>query len=547
MMWSADATRMYRRTFNIDTELARDSTIYIPYFARYLSIHLNDEMVHFNRPMVRWHGRMSFGSVLLELPSNLRVDGINRLRISVASESLTPGTLSPIYIGPPGTFDRFFQVRRFLSVDLKRITFGAQLLLGIVCLGIALVRRSEKSFAWLGFFLVASSGTFVGALSTTFPALEGLWPMMFLLATGGSLATVGFSYAFIGRAPPRALLPMAFLVPTTLIVLVWWAGLDVRIAGLFIAIPVHVFSIAVFVTVLLGDNASKYPKASRAIGYGGALLLLTMIHDVGLNLGLVDSGLFLAQSLRIPLFVAIGAYLTMRLVKSLEAGDRAAEVLRRKLAGREAELRGVLDTEKRLVKQLATQHERERITTDLHDGVAGHLSTIVALSEDPAADGDEIKRVARYALTDLHIIIHALDLHTGNLLSALAVLRERTLNPLINLGIEVEWSMLNLPPDLVLAPEKVLSVARIIQESVTNAVKHGNAQKISVMGSTLANGGVKLTVENSGGTLLSSGALTPNNGLRNMRLRARELGAEFTLVPTPTGACMTLSLALGEQ
>lgn len=544
MVWHRDAPGVYRRTLYIDAPVAQDSTLYIPYFARTLSIELNGEPVYVDRPMVHWAGRMSFGSVLLDLPNRMHHGGLNRLTMTVVSESPTPVVLSPIYIGPRGAFDGLFQVRRFLAVDLNRMAFGAQLLLGLVCLAIVLVRRSEKPVAWLVLVLVGSSGTFVGTLSTTFPSLEGLWPIMFLLAISSALAAVGFAYSFIGRAPPRLLLPTALVLPPVLIGLVVLGLVPVRWLGLYVAIPVHLVSIAWFVVILLRDNPSEYGKASRFMGYAGALLLFTMLHDFAVAMGLVESGFFVAQSFRIPLFIAIGTYLTVRLVKSLEAGDRAAHVLREKLADREAQLTEVLYAEKELAQELATQHERDRIRNDLHDGVAGHLSTIIALSEHDVRDRDEIKRVARFALTDLLIIINALDTGKGNLLSVLAVLRERSLNPLRNLGIEVQWSMLELPDDFVMETEKVISVARIVQESVTNAVKHGKARKISVSGTATESGGIELSVENSGGLALPRGTLTLNNGIRNMRLRARELGADFTIVPTLSGACVTLTIPM---
>jgi len=96
------------------------------------------------------------------------------------------------------------------------------------------------------------------------------------------------------------------------------------------------------------------------------------------------------------------------------------------------------------------------------------------------------------------------------------------------LGIEFHWSTEKLPAVTGVTPQNALSVLRILQEAVTNAIRHGPARRLAIEGRTTEDGMAALSVFNDGGRPLQAGA---GNGLRNMRRRARELGGrvEFTL------------------
>ena len=103
--------------------------------------------------------------------------------------------------------------------------------------------------------------------------------------------------------------------------------------------------------------------------------------------------------------------------------DHANETLNIRLAEREAELATFHRLERAKTVSTVREHERQRLTHDLHDGLSGHLASIIALSE--RAGDKPIEQAAREALNDLRLVIYSLDLGDRELPLALANFRER--------------------------------------------------------------------------------------------------------------------------
>jgi len=182
-------------------------------------------------------------------------------------------------------------------------------------------------------------------------------------------------------------------------------------------------------------------------------------------------------------------------------------------------------------------HERQRLTHDLHDGISGHLVSIIALSE--RAETRPIEQAAREALNDLRLVIYSLDLGDAELILALANFRERLIPQLHRLGLELDWSMANLPDVTGVTPGNALAVLRIVQEAITNALKHGPARRISIRGSAAADGMAAITIENDGRPFVADSG---GRGLDNMRRRADGLGARLCLESLEHGTRVTLLL-----
>ncbi len=132
-----------------------------------------------------------------------------------------------------------------------------------------------------------------------------------------------------------------------------------------------------------------------------------------------------------------------RMGVSLDQLDHANETLNIRLAEREAELAAFHRLERAKTVSTVREHERQRLTHDLHDGLSGHLASIIALSE---RTGDKpTEQAAREALNDLRLVIYSLDLGDRELPLALANFRERLIPQLHRLGVALDWSIAGLP------------------------------------------------------------------------------------------------------
>jgi two-component system, NarL family, sensor histidine kinase UhpB len=165
--------------------------------------------------------------------------------------------------------------------------------------------------------------------------------------------------------------------------------------------------------------------------------------------------------------------------------------------------------------------------------------SIIALSE--RAGDRTVEQAAREALNDLRLVIYSLDLGDTDLPLALANFRERLVPQLQRMGVELDWSIAALPDVSGVKPSNALAILRVLQEAITNALKHGPARKIIVRGRPAADGMVAITIENDGRAFAESKG---GHGLANMRRRAQQLHGKLIFEALAQGTKITLLLPL---
>jgi signal transduction histidine kinase len=207
-----------------------------------------------------------------------------------------------------------------------------------------------------------------------------------------------------------------------------------------------------------------------------------------------------------------------------------------------------LERERQLLAREAVADERVRIARELHDVVAHNVSLMVVQSQALGATGaDEqqqaaLRRVAdlgREALSEMHRMLGVLRVEGGSVderepqpgVRDLDTLIARTREAGLNASLSVTGAPRELPPGVG------LSVYRIVQEALTNVVRHARAEHATV---TLSYGPSALDVrivDDGGG--LASGAptngSTPGHGLLGMRERVALFGGQLTTGPGPHG------------
>jgi signal transduction histidine kinase len=196
--------------------------------------------------------------------------------------------------------------------------------------------------------------------------------------------------------------------------------------------------------------------------------------------------------------------------------------------------------------QAVAAAERRRVARDLHDGLTQELSFIrshtASLAEgrsDPQVL-EHVAAAAQRALTQSRRVIEALTF------SALPDLRDAVTAAIDGLasayGATVDLDVAEVRAD----PETAATAAWIARESVSNALRHGGATRVTVAvhrdGATL-----RLTVEDDGFGFApgepGSAEGRQGFGLRSMRERAELLGGELRVTSAP-GAGTSLEAVL---
>jgi signal transduction histidine kinase len=202
----------------------------------------------------------------------------------------------------------------------------------------------------------------------------------------------------------------------------------------------------------------------------------------------------------------------------------------------------------------ATAAERARIAREMHDIVAHHLSVIVLQAAGARASGkpaeavlEKIENSARQALGETRRLLGVLrdpDEETGlapqpgiGELGALAA-RVRAAGLPVNLVISGHHAALPAAVDV--------SVYRIVQEALTNVLKHAGPARADV---TIGCADEAVTIEITDNGTGEPGNQTPagGHGLAGMRERAAVFGGELRAGPRPAGGfAVQARLPLGD-
>ena len=172
------------------------------------------------------------------------------------------------------------------------------------------------------------------------------------------------------------------------------------------------------------------------------------------------------------------------------------------------------------IERLATIAERERIARDLHDLLGHTLSVIVLKSElaarlvpaDPdraVAEVNDIERIGREALGEVRSAV------TGYRARGLGAELAGARVALEAAGVDVEVHA--DPTDL--RPEQESALAMAVREAVTNAVRHADAQHVTISITTVG-AEVRLEVTDDG----RGASGLEGSGLTGMRERIAALG-----------------------
>jgi len=311
---------------------------------------------------------------------------------------------------------------------------------------------------------------------------------------------------------------------------------------LYMAVLLALF-VAVFVWAFFGqrwaDSAARAYRFPSLVGMATSYALLGLMFPVigwsGLGMLIYAASFAGTQRSFWPSWVAIftsgAVHLTLFLTKELSwltAGGlfffTIVAALANHLTYREAIISRSLERSQEEVARVAKIAERERIARDLHDLLGHTLSVIVLKSElasrlaekDPARAAREIRDVERIARESLQEVRSAVRGYRSSGLEGelegvrLACEAANLKLELYRVPLELEWAL-----------EQTL--AFVLREAVTNAVRHANATRLWV---SLERAGekVRLSVWDDG-----SGRILEGNGIRGMRERVQALGGSLEL------------------
>ena len=187
---------------------------------------------------------------------------------------------------------------------------------------------------------------------------------------------------------------------------------------------------------------------------------------------------------------------------------------------------------------VVVEQERNRIARDMHDVVAHSLAVVIAQADgaryaratDPGAVDDALTTIsttAREALADVRVLLgqlrHSQDIGPQPVLADL----DRLVEQLRSSGLRVALEERGEP--LILPTGKQLALYRIVQEALTNALRHGDVEREVRVVIDWSVDAATLTITNA----VAAPATDPHvgHGLAGMRERALLVGGTFSAGP----------------
>lgn len=195
--------------------------------------------------------------------------------------------------------------------------------------------------------------------------------------------------------------------------------------------------------------------------------------------------------------------------------------------------RATRDAQARAEVAAAEEQERVRIARDMHDVVAHSLAVIIAQSDGAryaAASSPQIAaetlgtvaQTARAALTDVRMLLTQLRHRQGVGPQPTIADLEQLFEQVRQAGLEARVTVDPMPPGE--PPGAVqLAVYRILQEALTNAIRHGSGDTVDVRLAWMPDS-VRIEVRNRVGDAAAAPAGAGGHGIVGMRERAQLIG-----------------------
>lgn len=486
------------------------------------------------------------------LPAPLLHPGENTLLVRVSGLSPYAPGLGGVTLGDPAglaaVHARSFQLR----YDLQLFSLAVTATLGCFFFSLWLMRRDETAYGW---FSALSFTWWWVALNQV---VSTPWPFA---STSGweranSVALIVYSAAFtmfILRYGERRLPRFELAL---------WA---VVLAGAIAVVAVPERLVAATRDILTIGQACNFFLTSgaflwfawrhgrpdqRIVALSVAVFIAAGLHDLLTFIGILSDNFYFAALTAQLLMVSMALMLAWRFVATLRRVERFNDELNLAIGAARAELGQTLARQHELEVTNARLSERVRLAHDLHDGLGGTI--VSAIAEHEYAPGvlptGRSLAILKELRDDLRIIIDAAssqELGEYALAGQIGSLRHRLMRLFERQRVACRWTLEGID-GCRMPGARGLDLLRIVQEALTNVLKHSQASQASVelrrAGDTL-----KLAVTDNGIGFDAVETTHGGAGMRSMRARAARLGGTLVVESAPGATRIALDMPLDVQ
>jgi signal transduction histidine kinase len=302
------------------------------------------------------------------------------------------------------------------------------------------------------------------------------------------------------------------------------------------------FTLYAVMRLLMFALCQRTPSG-MAMSVAISIALALALHDYALQLGIFRLREFYLLHLGIPAFLLVMACVLLdRFIDSLQQSESASGQLAWSVAEREQELAASYEQLRRLEREHAATEERQRIMQDMHDGVGSQLLSTLVMAQRGAATRNDMVILLQECIDDMRLAIDSLSPNDPDLLSVLGNFRFRMESRFNGMGLTLHWRNHGMPDTLEVAPHAGLQVLRILQEALTNVLKHAQARNVEV-DLQFSKESLEIRIADDGIGFVDE-RKSVGYGLANMQMRAKKIGAILNVEHSVLGTALRLLVPL---
>jgi signal transduction histidine kinase len=482
--WNRSAARQFHLRLKAGEAGSGDLAVFAPVVGGSVVLHINGVAVAEGQAAATYGGP-GFGRAVLAaaLPAPFLDPGDNRIDLLVADDRPHAG-LRALYLGPVAAVEQVAQASAQRTRLLQR---GAQLatLAALLCAALMALLSGER---------LRSAGSAAVGAALLCALLAPAWPTWLLTQLSATLAVIGGGISLHVWRDPQG----------------WEGRINLGIGA------------AATLTALLGGALVFAPLMvpapfEAALVANGGVILLGLI---AMPLSLVEDLRKLLQRLR-------------RVGIDLAEKDR---MIRDQQAQLEQQIRNA-----------AVLEERQRFTRDMHDGIGGQLQSLLMRVRSNRIGQTDIAGEIQKGLTDLRLVVDSLDAVETDLYAALETFHIRVGQQVEAAGVRLEWDLAQEVHAVRIEAREVLNIYRILQESVTNCLRHAQAEKLSITISTDEQHSALFVRVEDDGRGFDPALVKAGKGLIGLRQRSAKMAGTLEIGPGAggKGTCVAATLSLG--
>lgn len=492
-----ECSSRYKR-YRVQLSIPDDAGLYLPLFDSTVTVELDGETIIRIGSIEPPITENAYRPELIELPSTAKE--LATIEITVGSMATEGGRLAAFYVAPIAELSKAHAFARLLSVELTSYVAFVLLLVAFLALGIYVWVERHRSLLWFSLLCGAAVARASGVIISGWPADEVQYHALYLTATMTVLlASAGFVVSLRNAHLTRTEALLVVCAPVVAIATVVLLKANLYffwITGNFVIQIFAVFLVPFVIWQLIKITKGDSKEITGAtLGWLGVTVTL-VLHDI-YHIQLGETLVFQLSNLAglsfviTFLFVLIARFMRLR------------------------------QSEIRAIRQLAD--ERQRLLADMHDTVAGRLTVLLQQVNQRSVQDERLIQTLQESLRDLRAAMDSLDERVstdfGRALRQLEVMNRSVFD---SAGVELVWQAPDRLPTH--SAEIVLHIVRIVQEALTNALRHSGATKVSVDVSLTRDGAIVVVADN--GTGLPDGH-KDGRGLAIQRRRAEQAGLKL--------------------